>query len=73
MTQNDENKIIEPTKQDHLLAQLRQYYQEVKTKRRLNFDVPAGFRKGTVLQRNLKEAIAAFPSPVDEFTPLPDN
>jgi hypothetical protein len=25
------------------------------------------------LQRNLKEAIAAFPSPVDEFTPLPDN
>lgn len=73
MTQNDENKIIEPTKQDHLLAQLRQYYQEVKTKRQLNFDVPAGFRKDTVLQRNLKEAIAAFPSPVDEFTPLPDN
>lgn len=73
MTQNDKNKIIEPTKQDHLLAQLRQYYQEVKTKRQLNFDVPAGFRKDTVLQRNLKEAIAAFPSPVDEFTPLPDN
>jgi len=30
MTQNDENKIIEPTKQDHLLAQLRKYNQEVK-------------------------------------------
>jgi hypothetical protein len=73
MTQNDKNKIIQPTKKDHLLAQLRQYYKEVKTKRQLNFDVPAGFRKDTVLQRNLKEAIAAFPSPVDEFTPLPDN
>jgi len=30
---------------DHLLKNLRQYYKEIKTKRQLNLNVPAGFRQ----------------------------
>jgi hypothetical protein len=36
---------------DNLLKSLRQYYKEVKTKRRLSLDVPAGFRKSSELHR----------------------
>jgi hypothetical protein len=67
LTENNSTTIIKPTKQDNILAQLRQYYQEVKTKRQLNFDVPAGFRRDTVLQKNIKEAIAAVSSPVENL------
>lgn len=32
---------------DNLLKNIRQYYKEVKTRRQLNLDVPAGFRQDT--------------------------
>jgi hypothetical protein len=37
---------------DYVLPQLRQYYTTVRTKRQLNFDVPAGFRKTSQHQQN---------------------
>ncbi len=37
---------------DNLLHQLRQYYSDIKTKRQLNFEVPAGFRKLTQHQQD---------------------
>jgi len=40
---------------DHLLHQLRLFYQNVKTKRQLNLEVPAGFRKTSLHSQNLKE------------------
>jgi hypothetical protein len=37
---------------DNLLKTLRQYYKEIKTKRQLSLDVPAGFCKSSNLQQN---------------------
>jgi hypothetical protein len=53
VTQPDRGPIIEPTGEDNILRQLRKFYQEVKHKRQLNLDVPAGFRKCTDHQCNL--------------------
>ncbi len=39
------------TKVDKLLPELRHYYNEVKTRRQLKLDVPAGFRQLTEVQR----------------------
>ncbi len=36
---------------DNLLKNLREYYKEVKTKRQLNYEVPAGFWQDTILNR----------------------
>jgi hypothetical protein len=41
-------------KLDNLLSSLRRYYKEVKTKRQLNLDVPAGFRKSSQLQQQFR-------------------
>jgi len=38
---------------DHLLSELRQYYTSIQTKRRLHYDVPAGFRKTSQHQQNI--------------------
>jgi len=38
--------------QDNVLQSLRQYYADVKTKRQLNLDVPAGFRPSSRLQKD---------------------
>jgi hypothetical protein len=65
LTQVDNNPNIKPTKQDHLLNQLRQYYKDIKTKRQLNFEVPAGFRQDNQLQRNVKEFMVSLPSKVN--------
>jgi hypothetical protein len=40
----------ESQKLDDLLSSLRRYYKEIKTKRQLNLDVPAGFRKSSDIQ-----------------------
>lgn len=37
---------------DDILRRLRRYYSEVKTKRRLGLNVPAGFRSSSTLQQN---------------------
>jgi hypothetical protein len=37
---------------DYVLSQLHQYYTTVRTKRQLNFDLPAGFRKTSQHQQN---------------------
>jgi len=42
---------LESAKVDNLLAQLHRYYNEVKTRRQLNLEVPAGFRLNTAFQR----------------------
>ncbi len=41
-------------KLDNLLSSLCRYYKEVKTKRQLNLDVPAGFRKSSQLQQQFR-------------------
>jgi hypothetical protein len=41
---------IESSKIDQLLLSLRRYYNDVKTKRQLNLEVPAGFRRRTQWQ-----------------------
>jgi len=47
---------LESAKVDNLLAQLHQYYNEVKTRRQLNLEVPAGFRLNTAFQRMCHDA-----------------
>jgi hypothetical protein len=42
-------------KEDNLLRQLRQYYGEIKTKRQLNMEVPAGFREISTYQRQVRD------------------
>jgi len=50
------NDVTKETKYlDNLLKNLRQYYKEVKTKRQLNLDVPAGLRRATTQQRQLRD------------------
>ena len=46
----------ESAKVDNLLANLRRYYKEIKTKRQLNLEMPAGFRQENDLQRTLRDA-----------------
>ncbi len=45
ITQFQNDVSLESRKVDNLLATLRQYYKEIKTKRQLNLEVPAGFRQ----------------------------
>ncbi len=54
-----DDAIVEPSEQNNLIYQLRQYYHDVKTKRQLNFEVPAGFRQTGIFQRNLKDHFTA--------------
>jgi hypothetical protein len=54
-----DDAIVEPSEQDNLIYQLHQYYHDVKTKRQLNFEVPAGFRQTGFFQRNLKDHCTA--------------
>jgi hypothetical protein len=41
--------------ENNILFNLRQYYGEVKTKRQLNLDVPAGFRHGNNFQHQVRD------------------
>jgi len=49
-----EEKICEK-KADNLLRNLRTYYGDIKTKRQLNLEVPAGFRTSTNYQRQVRD------------------
>jgi len=42
---------------DNLMNSLRTYYKDVKTKRQLNLEVPAGFRQDNMIQRQLKSSL----------------
>jgi len=46
----------ESVKVDHLLASLRCYYQDIKTKRQLNMEIPAGFRQDNDYQLLVRDA-----------------
>jgi len=51
-----QNALIEETTLlDNLLLSLRDYYQSVKTKCQLDYEVPAGFRQHSVHQRDLRQ------------------
>jgi hypothetical protein len=43
-------------KVDNLLANLHRYYNDVKTKRQLNLEVPAGFQKTNTFQRLIRDS-----------------
>jgi hypothetical protein len=45
---------VESAKVDSFLNELRRYYQAVKTKRQLNMEVPAGFRRENAIQSNFR-------------------
>jgi hypothetical protein len=45
----------ESTQRDNILTSLRQYYDDIKTKRQLNFEVPAGFRREGYFQRMVRD------------------
>jgi len=49
------NQVSTTKSSDNLIKSLRQYYSEVKTKRQLNLDVPAGFRSSSALQKEFRE------------------
>jgi hypothetical protein len=65
------SKIITTTSEhtDNLLRDLRQYYASVKTKRQLNMDVPAGFRKSNAFQQDYNQ----FIPPKNNLTPASDS
>jgi len=52
----------ESTKVDNILHRLHQYYQDVKTRRQLDLEVPAGFRQ----QSNHQRLLSIHPVPVVE-------
>jgi len=47
---------LESNKVDNLLANLRRYYNNINSKRQLNLEVPAGFRKNNNFQRLIRDA-----------------
>jgi hypothetical protein len=53
----------ETTLLDNLLSSLKEYYHTVKTKRQLDLEVPAGFRRDTNHQRLLREYLRSSTSP----------
>jgi hypothetical protein len=67
VTQLQQDILQETTYLDRLLSKLCSYYQEVKTKRQLGFDVPAGFRVASQQEQNLR----AFVPPRKSLGPLP--
>jgi hypothetical protein len=46
----------ESAKVDNLLASLHQYYKDIKTKRQLNLEMPAGFHQENDLQHTFRDA-----------------
>lgn len=54
MTQPDHTINIELSDEINIFHHLKKYYQEVKTKPQLNFEVPAGFHQHTEFQRDLR-------------------
>jgi hypothetical protein len=62
------NPVIEK-KEDNLLCNLQHYYGEVKTKRQLNLEVPAGFRQKNTFQHQVQD----FQLSTRESSVLPDS
>jgi hypothetical protein len=53
ITEFQQDLQVETDRLDNILQDLRHYYLEVKTKRQLGFDVPAGFRQSSNHQKEL--------------------
>jgi hypothetical protein len=58
-------------KENNILFNLRQYYDEVKTKRQLNIEVPVGFRKENNFQRQV-HAFHLGNTPLQDLSSLSD-
>jgi hypothetical protein len=56
VTQFQKNVSLESSKVDNLLANLCQYYKDIKTRRQLNLEVPAGFWRDNDVQCTMKDA-----------------
>ena len=66
-------KASETVKGDNILTTLRQYYKNVQTKRQLNFEVPAGFRRENMLQRQIRDVTNSNSVlPMDHVEPFDD-
>jgi hypothetical protein len=57
---------------DSLLTKLKDYYSTIQTKRRLNFDVPAGFRKTSQHQQDVAYCRQLSKIPVSQELEVPD-
>jgi hypothetical protein len=80
ITHHDGSATITSKKESNLLCDLRQYYNEVKTKRQLNMNVPAGFRHNTSFQRRVHDFRLENTSPpelstsdINNTSSLPDS
>jgi hypothetical protein len=70
-TIQDQSNIINKQKHpENILKSLRQYYSEIQTKRKLNMNLPAGFRQDSTIQRNYKEFL---PPPDTSSKPVPTS
>jgi len=65
ITQRDTTVSMPSQKEDTLLCNLCRYYDEVKTRRQLNMNVPAGFRHNTIFQRQVRDFNLENTSPPD--------
>jgi len=73
--QNFQQELCSETKYiDTILQRLRQYYAEVKSKRQLNLEVPAGFRKITQHQKDYNEVSSSqiLPTSSSLLNPVAD-
>jgi ribosomal protein S15P/S13E len=74
ITQFQNDVTIESSKVDNLLNHLRQHNKDIKTRRQLNLEVPAGFRQENRLQRTIKDAMLYHLSQEDsDIVPIPEQ
>jgi len=76
--QLQQNLLTETNHIDGLLCKLRHYYQDVKTKRQLGLDVPAGFRVASQQEQNRRALVppckSIESSSIDsEYEPITEN
>jgi hypothetical protein len=76
--QLQQNLLKETNHIDGLLCKLRHYYQDVKTKRQLGLDVPAGFRVASQQEQNRRALVppckSIESSSIDsEYEPITEN
>jgi len=70
ITQTNSAVSLPPDKADHILHNLHDYYQAVKTKRQLCLEVPAGFRQETTSQKEHRHHILQTSNTVDSPDPI---
>jgi hypothetical protein len=70
ITQENIPSVVKTTRGDNILTTLREYYKDVKSKRQLNLEVPAGFRRECTLQRQNRDFTNSSNHPLIEDTSL---